>query len=400
MVMTVKERIERFEQLGFGMFIHFGLYSVIGKGEWYKFVYKDTVPASDYEALTDKFDIKKGWAKELVSLAKASGCKYITLTTRHHDGFSLYDTRGLSDYDAPHSKSGRDLIAEFADECHKQGIIPFFYHTLLDWHHPEYNGDFEKYIDYLAASIEILCKNYGEVGGFWFDGMWDKPDANWQLSRIYGIIRTLQPNAMIIDNTGLGHLGEIGNDEIDSVTFERGKPRLVNNSDRPRGGEMCEVLNDHWGHAKSDYSYKSMKEIINTLVDCRVCNCNLLLNIGLTGNGTVATMDKCMFRMLGAWIKDNKSFIYNVKRSDIAAEGAEILEDEKYIYAVIRDVPMQANLAVQRGSAGKTVKVDAPLRYGVWLDSGESIRTKRGEFDVLPFSYGESRTVRIARFRK
>ena len=147
------EYIENFKRLGFGMFIHFGLYSVIGKGEWYYWQYKPD--QKEYEKNIEKFRVTKNWAKNLVKTAKDAGCKYITLTTRHHDGFSLYDTCGLSEFDAPRSPTGRDLIREFVDECNKEGIIPFFYHTLLDWHNPDYNNDFPKYIDNLEKSKEM-----------------------------------------------------------------------------------------------------------------------------------------------------------------------------------------------------------------------------------------------------
>ena len=152
--------IEDFKQLGFGLFVHFGLYSIVGKGEWYLHL-NPNAKMNEYEKLPAKFKVKKNWAKELVNTAKQAGCKYITLTTRHHDGFSLYDTCGLNDYDAPHSACGRDLIREFVDACNEGGIVPFFYHTLLDWREESYQTDFPKYIDYLVKSIEILCKNYG-----------------------------------------------------------------------------------------------------------------------------------------------------------------------------------------------------------------------------------------------
>ena len=124
------EYIKRFEHLGMGLFVHFGLYSIIAKGEWYENVY--SVDKVKYEKTIEKFNPNKNWAKELVKTAKKMGAKYITLTTRHHDGFSLYDTCGLSDFDAMHAPAKRDLVREFVDECNKQGIVPFFYHTLLD----------------------------------------------------------------------------------------------------------------------------------------------------------------------------------------------------------------------------------------------------------------------------
>ena len=189
------EYIENFKKMGFGMFNHFGLYSILGKGEWV--LAQGKIDHAKYNELTRKFKVKKDWAKQLVKTAKAAGCRYVTLTTRHHDGFSLYDVKGLNDFDAPHSACGRDLIREFVDECNKEGIVPFFYHTLLDWYNPDYKNDFPKYIDYLVKSIEILCTQYGKIGGFWFDGMWDKPNDDWQEDRIYGTIRKYQPDGKL-----------------------------------------------------------------------------------------------------------------------------------------------------------------------------------------------------------
>ena len=143
--MIVKQYIKDFEKLGFGMFVHFGLYSCIGMGEWAK--KSRSIPWEEYLKTLDSFCPKEDWARELVRAAKGAGCKYITLTTRHHDGFSLYDTCGLNEYDAPHV-CGRDLVKEFVDACNAQGIIPFFYHTLLDWHEESYQTDFQAYLVY------------------------------------------------------------------------------------------------------------------------------------------------------------------------------------------------------------------------------------------------------------
>ena len=138
--------VEDFKNLGFGMFVHFGVYSVLKKGEWAKNILN--IPYEEYDKLIKKFNVTKNWAKNLVKTAKNAGCKFITLTTRHHDGFSLYDTKGLSNYDINLTKQKRDLVKEFVDACNEQGIVPFFYHTLLDWHHPDFNTNFPKYIDY------------------------------------------------------------------------------------------------------------------------------------------------------------------------------------------------------------------------------------------------------------
>lgn len=394
------EYIENFKRLGFGMFIHFGLYSVIGRGEWY---YMQYVPdKNEYESTINKFKITKNWAKNLVKTAKDAGCKYITLTTRHHDGFSLYDTCGLSEFDAPHSPTGRDLIREFVDECNKEGIIPFFYHTLLDWHNPDYNNDFPEYIDYLDKSIEILYKNYGKIGGFWFDGMWDKPDEDWQEDRIYGTIRKYQPEAMIINNTGLNALGQTGHIEIDSVTFERGKPAFVDTSEKPIAGEVCDALTDHWGYAKYDICLKSPKELIETLVDCRKYDCNLLLNSGLKGNGEMDEGEKAAFKRIGMWIKENKNFIYKAKSTDLTAENADMMTDGEYYYAAIKGVLMSANCNVAKFGESKTVTLNTDKRIvdAEWLDSGKEINLKTdNSFVCEPFEYGKSLAVRVAKFK-
>ena len=153
-----EKRIAEFENRGFGMFIHWGLYSQLARGEWAMDLLH--IPKDEYEKLADTFTAENFDARKIAALAKRAGMKYITLTTRHHDGFSLYDTCGLSDYDAPHSAAGRDLIKEFVEACRAEDILPMFYHTTLDWHVDSFNNDFPAYLQYLRDSVEILCSNY------------------------------------------------------------------------------------------------------------------------------------------------------------------------------------------------------------------------------------------------
>ncbi len=394
------EYIERFKKFGFGLFVHFGLYSVIGKGEWYMAQAK--CPDKEYVKLKDKFYVDEKWAEKLVATAKNAGAKYITLTTRHHEGFSLFDTCGLSDYDAPHSACKRDLVREFVDACNAGGIIPFFYHTLLDWHNEYYNTDFPKYIDYLIASVEILCKNYGKIGGLWFDGKWDKPDADWQEDRLYATIRKYQPEAMIINNTGLSALGETGNKEIDSVTFERGKPFRVKSDGKPLAGEVCESLTDHWGYAADDICFKSTKDLISLLIDCRKFNHNLLLNAGPRADGTFTEYESALLGYMGQWQRKNDDFLSRSIPAETEAENADVFYDGEFCYAVTKGVPMLANANVARAEDRKTVtlKTDKTIKDAVWLDSGEKILLSDGKsYIVKPFDYGTSLYARVAKFR-
>ena len=395
--------IEEFEKLGFGIFVHFGLYSIIGKGEWYEWVYN--VDKNEYRKLANRFKVSKNWATNLVRTAKAAGAKYITLTTRHHDGFSLYDTQGLSNYDAPHSSVGRDLIREFVDACNKENIVPFFYHTLLDWDNDDYKNDFPKYIDYLVKSVEILCKNYGKIGGFWFDGAWDKKDGNWQFDRLYKTIRKYQPEAMIINNTGLLELGQVGHYEIDSVTYERGKPfKLVCTDGKERAGEVCDSLTDHWGYAKNDVCIKSVPHLIEELIECRYYSCNLLLNVGPLPNGELRPIEKYSLLELGKWVKANKHIIHDCKPCGDMAENAYIFKDDEWYYGLINNVPMSSNENVtrQQNRPKVVIHTDKKIVQVKFMDKNDQkivVNQKEHSFEVLPFMYGNSFSTRVVRFK-
>ncbi len=391
--------ITRFERLGFGLFVHFGLYSIVGKGEWYLHL-NPTANSSEYDNLMGVFNPSKNWAINLAKSAKRTGCKYVTLTTRHHDGFSLYDTCGLSEFDAVHAKCHRDLVREFVDACNQEGLVPFFYHTMLDWRDERYRADFPAYVDYLIRSVEVLCKNYGTIGGFWFDGMWDKHDADWQTDRLYATIRAYQPTAMIINNTGLSAQGKVGHPEIDSVTFERGKPAFVDQTDKPRAGEMCQVLNDHWGYAREDCNYKSVSELIENLVDCRKFRCNFLLNTGLRGNGNLARTDDAILREVGKWVRVNKGFFYRAKPANVDADNYDLLFDGAYYYAVIKNVAMSIDENVTLSHDAQTVTLPFDVERAVWLDNCKKISVTGKSFAVEPFAYGESYAVRVAKIKR
>lgn len=405
--MIIEKRIKNFEKLGFGMFVHFGLYSVHGKGEW---AYNINITPKDYEKLFYSFSPDKDWAKNLVSAAKGAGCKYITITTRHHDGFSLYDTCGLNEYDAPHSAAGRDLIREFVDECNKEEIVPFFYHTLLDWHEKSYKENFPKYLEYLRASVEILCKNYGKIGGLWFDGMWDKKDENWEEDELYSLIRKYQPDAMIINNTGLSARGELGHIELDSVTFERGRPRPINLDDSPKyiASEMCQIFGNYWGYAKRDFNFKSLIEIIEDFCICRRYGANYLLNIGPMGNGQLRPLDKAMLGALGEWVDIYKEALYLPRPAKIEIENKEknfLLKGNGCYYFFAYDLEVSANinveLAKEKLDRNNVFTFNEKIKSIKWLDNGEDVVfTQDGEKVTIinvPQLYGEHYVVRIAK---
>ena len=391
--------INNFKKLGFGLFVHFGLYSHIAKGEWYQNAYE--VSGEKYRELTKGFKVSKFWAKELVTTAKKAGAKYICLTTRHHDGFSLYDTRGLNDYDAPH-QIGRDLVKEFVDECNKQGIIPFFYHTLLDWYNPDYNDNFPRYIDYLINSVEILCKYYGKIGGFWFDGYWNKPQENWQFDRLYKTIRKYQPEAIITNNTGVSELGEVTHYEIDCVTFERGKPFNISNKDgKDRCGEVCDSLTEHWGYAKNDIYIKSIPYIIDEFLECRKYDVNLLMNVGPKENGMLRPIEKDTLLEFGKWSKQFMDVIRNAKPADIKSDKGYVFQDDDYYYLVVSDVSMSANENVvrKRSLIDVAILTDKKINSAKYIGEKAKVIYKDNIIQIKPFDYGYSFYTRVIRFK-
>ena len=405
--MIVKQYIKDFEQLGFGMFVHFGVYSQQGSGEWLQALHG--IPAEQYQKLADTFLPKENWAVELAQTAKKAGCKYINITTRHHDGFSLFDTCGLNTYDAPHSACGRDLIREFVDACRSEGLIPFFYHTLMDWYHPDYETDFPKYLQYLRDSVELLCKNYGKIGGIWFDGMWHKPDADWQEDALYATIRKYQPEAMIINNTGLSAGGKLGHMELDSVTFERGKPEPLNMEGAPKyvASEMCEITCDHWGYAREDLNYKGAGELIRELTDCRRYRSNMLMNVGLTGDGSISLMDRAIFDAIGRWVSLFDEAIRKPVPTGIVIEGKPddfLLKDGNNYYLFCNNLPMSADPNVALSTAREYESkfcLKETISSVHWMDNGEEVcYCQKGNavtVQTVPYRYGRSLVVRVAK---
>lgn len=405
------ERIERFERFGYGMFIHWGLYSLLGEGSWTQ--YNRKIPKAEYRKLAKRFTAAAFDAGAIAKLAKSAGMKYICLTTRHHEGFSLYDTRGLSDFDAPHSAAKRDLIAEFVQGCRSEGIVPFLYHTTLDWHQESFENDFDAYLDYLNRSVEVLCTHYGEIGGFWFDGNWSKPDADWHEGKLYGIIRKHQPQAIIVNNTGLEARGGLGHPEIDCVTYERGRPEPMNRENMPKyiAAEMCEVLNKHWGISPNDFNYISPKNVIETLCGCRKVGANLLLNVGPTPDGQIPAYEAAVLRKVGIWLEKTGDLLYKGRPCNVRAENADFaLEANGKLYLFIHNLPValpvvgnaKAAFGGDTNPARRFTRIDRKINSAKWLDNGESLTFSQnvsdGSLTLQPtvYAHGTDLVVRVA----
>lgn len=390
------EYVYDFYKQTLGLSVHLGLYSVAAKGECYlRTLDDDSKQTAAYFALAKKFAPKKDWAKDVVATAKAAGARYVVLTARHHDGFSLYDTCGLSDFDSVHSACGRDLVVEFVAECNAAGVQPFFYHTLTDWHNADYKQNPAAYYRYLSASIELLCTRYGQIGGFWFDGGNDDVLTAEQKAGLYALVHKHQPNAVVMTAKIDGAC-----EDVDCVATENGEPEAAVTTDRPRVGQLCESLADHWGYAERDFCVKSVKQLTSMLVRCRANGCNLLLNVGLKGNGSFTELDKATLKAVGKWINLNGKFLYDATPADIRVDGATGFKSGDDYFVAVDDVPMSAyaNADKEHGSNKIKLSVNRPIVSAKWLDSGKNLRTDCfGNLSVAPFDYGTSLGVRVAK---
>jgi alpha-L-fucosidase len=320
-----------FQDARFGLFIHWGVYAVAGEGEWVMQQKRITIP--EYERdFPPAFNPVKFDPAAWVQAAKNAGMKYITITSKHHDGFAMFDSK-VSDYDiVDRTPYGRDVLAQLANECRKQGIKLFFYYSELDWHHPDYfprghtglfagraeKGDWDRYLDYMDAQLEELLTGYGPIGGIWFDGWWDKPDADWRLARTYSLIHRLQPAALI----GSNHHRKPNPGE-DFQMFEKDLPGHNTagfNADSELGElpfEMCDTINNSWGYNKNDGSYKSTRQIVQLLVKAAGYDANLLLNVGPRPDGTIQPEFVKRLADVGEWLKANGETVYGTRGGPI-----------------------------------------------------------------------------------
>lgn len=406
------KRIRDYENMGLGLFVHWGLYSQLAAGEWTEFIHER--PKAEYEHLIDTFTAEDFDADDLVMAAKEMGAKYIVLTTKHHEGFFLYDTQGLSDFDVMHSPAKRDLVREFVDACHRGGIKPFFYMATYDWHTPLYESDFDAYLEYLRQSVEILCRNYGEVGGFWFDGNWNKKEADWKLPELYGTIRKYQPDAIIINNTGLKNRGKIVDPEIDVTTYERHIAGEVNHGPADGkyvAGEVSVTTNKHWGIASNDLDFKSPRELIETIANARRAGANALVNIGPTATGGIIPLQREYLRIIGKWMHMATPAVYAGRPSDTLVPNGGIrdfaLDDGAVSYLFVHGLAIVGNDNVTLGGEGSNLRsftgATRPVAKVTWLDDGAEVPfmqdCDRGTFtvDANGFTYGTDWVVRVAK---
>ncbi len=331
-----------FQDIKFGMFIHWGASSVLAQGEWV--MNNRNIRVDEYKNLIRVFNPIDFDAKEWVATAKNAGMQYITFITRHHDGFSNFDTK-QSDWKITNTPYAKDALKQLADECHKQGIKLFCYYSLLDWYRTDYQyetgktgkgtgrkakSDWNSYIAFMKAQLTELLTNYGDIAGIWFDGHWDQLDndqdktlqakVNWHYDEIYSLIHRLQPKCLISNNH---HLLPIPGEDFQA--FEKDLPGVNTTG---FGGadisklplETCETMNDAWGYNVTDRKYKTVKQLIQYLVNAAGRNANFLLNVGPKPNGVIQKEFTDTLAAVGKWMQQNASTIRGTRGDIVPAQ--------------------------------------------------------------------------------
>lgn len=372
-----QERVERTKWMmndRFGMFIHWGLYAIPARGEWVRS--REEISIKDYSQFFDEFNPTKYDPKKWAKLAKSAGMKYAVLTTKHHDGFCLFDSK-LTDYKATNTKAGRDLIKEYVEAFREEGIKVGFYYSLLDWHHqdyPKYNEmhhpmrnneeykdekiNFDNYIKYFHGQVRELLTNYGKIDMMWFDFSYESANGLrsgdfWKAEELVKMMRELQPD-IIIDNrlelrtqqdNGLDAYDDFTAGNIEDYTGDYVSPEqiippngMVDSKGTLLPWEACITLNQNWGYAAQDKDYKTPQQVVRAMVECVSKGGNLLLNVGPNAKGEIPQESIEILKEVGRWMDDNGDSIYGCTRSDFSKpEWGRYTQNGKKLYAHIYD---------------------------------------------------------------
>jgi len=301
-----QQRMKWWNDARFGMFIHWGVYSIPARGEWVMHVEK--IPKEIYARYAQAFHPKRYDPNEWAALAKEAGMRYMVLTSRHHDGYSLFDSQ-VSDFTAPKTAAGRDLVAEYVKACRKAGLKVGFYYSLLDWRYQAYwDGPdkdpeaWRKFIEYVHAQVRELCTRYGKIDILWYDGGWPHSAEAWQSAKLNAMVRQLQPHIIINNRSQLPE--DFGTPEQHIIPEQGG-----------RAWESCMTMNDHWGYAAGDHNWKSATQLIHNLATCVSGGGNYLLNVGPKPDGTIPAYSVRRLKEIGAWMKVNGRSIYGCGRA-------------------------------------------------------------------------------------
>ena len=331
------DRLAWWREARFGLFVHWGLYAIpagrwgesTDHAEWIR--HSAQIPVDEYDALVERFDPTAYDPDAWCRLARSAGMRYVVITSKHHDGFCLWDSE-TTDFDVARTPYGKDLLGPLVAACRKHDLRPCFYHSIMDWHHPDYlprrpwevatrpvaDADFDRYVAFLHGQVEELLTRYGDLGVLWFDGQWERTWNHERGQALYDLCRNLQPRVIVNDRVDVGRQGHSGRVAAGHAG-DYGTPEQT----VPPAGlldldwETCLTMNRHWGWNAADEDWKSARELIRTLVDVVSKNGNLLLNVGPRADGSLPPQAVERLEAIGRWMRVNGEAIHGTTGSPL-----------------------------------------------------------------------------------
>ncbi len=362
---TVADRDRRMQwwhEARFGMFIHFGLYSVLGQHEWA--MEEEGIPAAEYQQLAKRFNPKPHAARAWAKLARQAGMKYMVMTTKHHEGFCNFDTK-LTNYCAPKQAAGRDLVAEYYEAARGEGMHVGFYYSLMDWHHPDGarcahdEAARRRFVDYTHGLVRELCTNYGKLDILWYDVAWPLSPEGWESVKMNKMVRQLQPDILINNRAKIPEDFTTPGQKI-TATAEP--------------WESCMTMNDSWGYQRADDDWKPPKTIVRNLVTCAQGYGNYLLNIGPKADGSIPQESIEILGSTGRWMDTHNELIHKAELCGVkSSEMARFTRTGNKLYVHVYFWP-GSTVAI----GGLQNKVLGAKMY----PSGQAVKFKQGEFRV------------------
>ncbi len=380
-------RMQWWKEARFGMFIHWGLYAIPagtyngeqigGLGEWIQ--NSASIPAQEYEKYAPQFNPIKYDANEWVRMAKEAGMKYIVITSKHHDGFCLWDSK-LTEWDVMDATPfKRDILKELKQACDAQDIKLCFYHSIMDWHHPDAqapfypefnntkktNPNFPKYVEnYMKPQLKELVDNYGKLGIMWFDGEWIGDYTSPMGKDVYNYVRNLQPDIIVNNRVDKGRQGMKGQNKEGDFAGDYGTPE----QEIPDTGlpgvewESCMTMNDTWGFKSFDHNWKSTEILVRNLIDIASKGGNYLLNIGPKADGTFPEASIQRLAEIGEWMNVYGESIYGTMASPVEKpEWGRYTQKEGKLYAHVFEWPKSRKLVVPvKSNVSKVYELSTP----------------------------------------
>ena len=350
------DRKKWWREARFGMFVHWGLYAILagewnGRTDYAEWIRNNAkIPIGEYDKLLERFNPAKFSADTFAKLAAGAGAKYLVITSKHHDGFALFDSK-VSEFDVMATPFKRDIMREIAAACRRHGVTPCWYHSIMDWHHPDYlprrpweaadrpatGASYDRFVNYLHAQVEELLTNYGDIGVMWFDGQWESTWTRSLGEALLAKCKSLQPHILVNNRVAPGQTVNVGVRAIGrSEVGDFGTPeQAVPDAGLPgTDWESCITMNKNWGYNRADKNFKSVEALVGLLVDTASKGGNLLLNVGPTGEGLIPDESVERLEGIGRWMNVHAEAIRGTSATPFehAPFRATVKGDRVYIF--------------------------------------------------------------------